>query len=44
MVVCLMHRIEGFYDGFAVDRSLAELVSGYRNGARLEVTFLKPRY
>ena len=25
-----MHRIEGLYDGFAADRSLAELVSCYR--------------
>ena len=25
-----MHRIEGVYDGFAADRSLAELVSDYR--------------
>ena len=30
-VLCLIHRIEGFYDGFAADRSLAELVSGYRD-------------
>ena len=30
-----MHRIEGLYDGFAADRSLAELVSSYRFFAKL---------
>ena len=27
--VCLIHRVAWFYDGFAADRSLAELVSSY---------------
>ncbi len=36
-VVCLTPRIEGFYDGYAADRSLAELVSGYKNCAASEV-------
>ena len=26
---CLTHRIDWFYDGYAADRSLAELVSDY---------------
>ena len=29
-----MHRVEGFYDGAAADRSLAELDSDYREFAR----------
>ena len=33
MVVCLTPRGEGFYDGYAADRSLAELVNCYRNFA-----------
>ena len=31
MVVCLTLRVEGFHDGFAADRSLAELVSCYKD-------------
>ena len=31
---CLKYRIDWFYDGFAADRSLAELVSCYKNVAR----------
>ena len=31
MAVCLTLRVEGFYDGFAADRSLAELVSCYKD-------------
>ena len=27
--ICLNHRIEWLYDGFAADHSLALLVSGY---------------
>jgi len=27
--ICLNHRVEWFYDGFAADRSLALLVSDY---------------
>ena len=33
MVVCLTPRVEGFYDGYAADRSLALLVSGYTDFA-----------
>ena len=33
---CLTHRIDWFYDGFAADRSLAKLVSGYRDFARFQ--------
>ena len=40
MRVCLTYRIEGIYDGFAADRSLAELVSCYRDFARRKT--LKP--
>ena len=30
-MVCLTLRVKGFYDGFAADRSLAELVNDYRS-------------